>query len=214
MVGGDPESGGRQVHRSWGVHSAWSAACSPGVAAVLQVPSSLQGLLSLFEGCFTQPTLQTFSMLLVGMIGRVRDCTITGMLQAAGLAGSWHHSRAHDFFARRRWDPDELGLRLLDFLVVVLAKDGPLRFAVDDTLFGRCGRRVFGAHYLHDGAQPEGSGRRTRWGNCWVLVVLVVSLPCLGGRHVGLPGRCCFASLSPRMTITATGPPSRSWPER
>jgi hypothetical protein len=72
--------------------------------------------------CFTQPTFQTFSMLLVGMIGRIRDCTITGMLQACGLAGVWHHGRAHDFFARRRWNPDELGLRLLDFLVVVFAK--------------------------------------------------------------------------------------------
>lgn len=46
---------------------------------------------------------------------------------------------------------------------------------------------MFGSHYLHDGAQPEGSGRRTRWGNCWVVVVLVVELPCLGGRQVGLP---------------------------
>jgi len=120
---------------------------------VLQVPSSLQGLLSLFDGCFTQPTLQTFSMLLVGMIGRVRDCTVTGMLQAAGLAGVWHHSRAHDFFAARNWEPDELGVRLLDFLVTVFVKAGaPIRLAVDDTLFGRSGRKVWGAHYLHDGA--------------------------------------------------------------
>jgi DDE superfamily endonuclease len=127
-------------------------------------------------------------MLLVGFVGRVRDCTITGMLQAAGLAGEWHHSRGHDFFARARWDPDELGLRLLDFLVSVFVKpDAPIRLAVDDTLFGRSGRRVWGAHYLHDGAQPEGSGRRTRWGNCWVVVVLVVELPCLGGRPIGLP---------------------------
>lgn len=155
---------------------------------MLQVPSSLAGLLSLFEGCFTQPTLQTFSMLVVGMVGRVRDCTVTGMLQAAGLVGVWHHSRAHDFFARARWNPDEVGVALLDFLVTVFVKaDGPLRFAVDDTLFGRSGRRVFGAHYLHDGAQPEGSGQRTRWGNCWVVVVLVVELPCLSGRQVGLP---------------------------
>jgi hypothetical protein len=155
---------------------------------VLQVPSSLAGLLSLFQGCFTQPSLQTFSMLVVGTVGRVRDCTVTGMLQAAGLAGVWHHSRAHDFFARARWNPDEVGVALLDFLVTVFVKaDGPLRFAVDDTLFGRSGRRVFGAHYLHDGAQPEGSGQRTRWGNCWVVVVLVVELPCLGGRQVGLP---------------------------
>jgi hypothetical protein len=155
---------------------------------VYQVPSSLAGLLSLLRGCFTQPTFDTFSMLLVGMVGRVRDCTVTGMLQAAGLAGEWHHSRAHDFFARARWKPDDLGVALVEFLATVFVKPGgPLRFAVDDTLFGRSGRKVWGAHYLHDGAQPEGSGQRTRWGNCWVVVVLVVELPCLGGRVVGLP---------------------------
>jgi DDE superfamily endonuclease len=159
-----------------------------GVAAVLQVPNSLAGLLSLLAPCFTAPTYRTFCMLLVGFVGRVRDCTVTGMLQASGLAGVWHHSRAHDFFAYRRWEPDELGLRLLEFLVSVLVGTGaPIRLAVDDTLFGRSGRRVWGAHYLHDGAQPEGSGRRTRWGNCWVVVVLVVALPCAGGRTVGLP---------------------------
>jgi hypothetical protein len=154
----------------------------------LHVPGSLAGLLSLCRPAFTQPTFQTFSMLLVGFVGRIRDCTVTGMLQAAGLAGEWHHSRAHDFFARRRWDPDTLGVALLDFLVsMFVGPDAPIRLAVDDTLFGRSGRRVWGAHYLHDGAQPEGSGRRTRWGNCWVVVVLVVQLECLGGRPVGLP---------------------------
>lgn len=153
-----------------------------------QVPTSLAGLLSLLGPCFSQPTFQTFSMLLVGSVARVRECTVTGMLQAAGLAGVWHHSRAHDFFARRCWDPDELGVVLLDFLVSVFVKAGaPIRLAVDDTLFGRSGKRVWGAHYLHDGAQPEGSGQRTRWGNCWVVVVLVVQLDCLGGRPVGLP---------------------------
>lgn len=153
-----------------------------------QVPTSLAGLLSLLAGCFTQPTFQTFGMLVVGSVARARDCTVTGMLQGAGLAGVWHHSRAHDFFARRCWDPDELGMALLDFLVVTFLKAAaPLRLAVDDTLFGRSGKRVWGAHYLHDGAQPEGSGRRTRWGNCWVVVVLVVQLDCLGGRQVGLP---------------------------
>jgi hypothetical protein len=155
---------------------------------VCQVPTSLAGLLSLLAPCFTQPSFQTFSLLVVGFVGRIRGCTVTGMLQAAGLAGEWHHSRAHDFFARRRWDPDQLGLRLLDFLVsVFVAASAPIRLAVDDTLFGRSGRRVWGAHYLHDGAQPEGSGRRTRWGNCWVVVVLVVELQCLGGRPVALP---------------------------
>jgi hypothetical protein len=163
---------------------------------VYQVPSSLAGLLSLLRGCFTQPSFETFGMLLIGMVARVRDCTVTGMLQAAGLAGEWHHSRAHDFFARARWDPDQLGLALIEFLVAMFVKTGPIRLAADDTLFGRSGRKVFGAHYLHDGAQPEGSGQRTRWGNCWVVVVLVVELDCLGGRQVGLP--ILFGLLRPK----------------
>jgi hypothetical protein len=153
-------------------------------------------------------------MLMVGFVGRIRDCTVTGMLQAAGLAGEWHHSRAHDFFARARWEPDEVGLRLLDFLVSVFVKAGAsIRLAVDDTRwFGRSGRRVFGAHYLHDGAQPEGSGRRTRWGNCWVVVVLVVQLECLGGGPVGLP--ILFRLFRPKDDAHPDRPPSPSWHAR
>jgi len=133
------------------------------------------------------------------------------MLQAAGLAGVWHHSRTHDFFTRRRWEPDELGVRLLNFLIATFVKAGaPIRLAVDDTLFGRSGRRVFGAHCLHDGAQPEGSGRRTRWGNCWVVVVLVVELDCLGGRPVGLP--VLFWIFRPESDAHPGRPPSQSWP--
>jgi hypothetical protein len=51
-----------------------------------EVPTSLAGLLSLLAPCFTQPTFQTFCMLIVRFVGRIRDCTVTGMLQAAGLA--------------------------------------------------------------------------------------------------------------------------------
>jgi hypothetical protein len=153
----------------------------------LHVPGSLDGLLSLLRGCFSQPTFQTFRALVLGFVGRIGEHTITGMWQAARLAGRVHHSRAHDFFARRRWDPDRLGLALLEFMVVVLVKSGPITLAIDDTLFGRSGRRVWGAHYLHDGSQPAGQGHRTRWGNCLVVVGLVVALPCLGGRNVCLP---------------------------
>lgn len=156
-------------------------------------------------------------MLVVGFVGRVRDCTVTGMLQAAGLAGCWHHRRAHDFFARARWDPDQLGLRLADFLVTVFVRqDGPIRLAVDDTLFGRSGRKVFGAHYLHDGAQPEGSGRRTRWGNCWVVLVLVVQLDCLGaGRSACRSSSVCSAPKTTRaLSLTLSGLPSPNSPGR
>nr|MDQ2896189.1 transposase [Actinomycetota bacterium] len=104
---------------------------------------------------------------------------------------------------------DDLGLRLLDLLVHGLLKPGaPIRLALDDTLFGRSGRKVWGAHYLHDGAQPEGSGTRTRWGNCWVVVALVVELDCLGGRAVGLP--VLFRLFRPK---TLEHPERRSQPQ-
>jgi hypothetical protein len=175
----------------------------------LHVPGSLDRLLSLLEPCFSQPGFQTFRALVAGFIGRVGEHTITGMWQAARLAGRVHHSRAHDFFARRRWDPDELGVALLDFLVSVFVKrDAALHFAIDDTLFGRSGRKVWGAHYLHDGSQPLGVGKRTRWGNCWVTVGLIVELPCLGGRSVCLP--VLFRLFRPR---DESHPDRRSQPE-
>lgn len=154
----------------------------------LHVPASLDCLLSLLCGCFTQPTFQTFRALAVGFLSRVGERTVTGMLVAARLGGVWHHSRAHDFFARAAWCPDALGLRLVDFIVAVFCKPGaPLLVAVDDTLFGRSGRRVADCFYHHDGSQPAGQGKRTRWGNNWVVLGIVVELPFRPGRPVCLP---------------------------
>lgn len=39
------------------------------------------------------------------------------MLAGAGLAGVWHHSRAHRFFAYARWHPDTVGLAVLRLIV-------------------------------------------------------------------------------------------------
>jgi len=154
----------------------------------LHVPGSLDALLSLLAPCFTQPTFQTFRALVCGFVGRIGDHTVTGMLVAARLGGVWHHSRAHDFFARAVWCPDALGLRLVDFVASVFVSSGaPILLAVDDTLFGRSGRKVADCFFHHDGAQPAGSGRRTRWGNNWVVVGLVVELPFRAGRPVCLP---------------------------
>jgi DDE superfamily endonuclease len=154
----------------------------------LHVPASLDALLSLLRGAFTQPTFQTFRALVVGFVSRVGEHTVTGMLIGARLGGVWHHSRAHDFFARAAWCPDALGVRLVDFIVAVLCPAGaPILVAVDDTLFGRSGRKVADCFYHHDGSQPPGQGMRTRWGHNWVVLGIVVELPFRAGRPVCLP---------------------------
>jgi hypothetical protein len=147
---------------------------------------SLAALFSLFRGCFTRPAYETFCALCVGFIARVGEHTVTGMLLAARLERSWHHSRAHDFFSRRRWSADALGLVLLDFVAArFLAQGAALTLAVDDTVFARSGPKVFGAH-LHRKDSVRGAGRQVRYGNCWVVLGIVLRLP-VSDRAVFLP---------------------------
>jgi DDE superfamily endonuclease len=153
---------------------------------LLDVPSSLGGLLSLFRPCFTQPTFQTFCALSVGLLTRVRERTVTGMLLAAGLAGSWHHCRAHRFFSRARWSPDRLGMIALDLVVgQLVGAEEPIVVAIDDTLMRRSGPKVFGCCRMYDGGSVS-AGQITGVGNPWVVAGVVVRLSFLS-RPVCLP---------------------------
>lgn len=154
-----------------------------------EVPTSLAGLLSLFRGCFTQPSFQSFCVLSVGLLTRVQSRTVTGMLVASGLAGRWHHSRAHRFFSRARWSVERLGLIALGLVESRFVAVGePLVIAIDDTLLRRSGPKVFGRHLNYDGSSPAAvrASRRVAFGNSWVVAGAVIELPFLG-RPVCLP---------------------------
>jgi hypothetical protein len=64
------------------------------------------------------------------------------MLLGAGLSRAWPHDRAHYFFARARWEMDELGLAVARLAVLLVPVGAPLTVAVDDSLFRRAGRKV------------------------------------------------------------------------
>jgi len=131
----------------------------PGTTA----PRSLAGLLAEFRPCFTAPTFQTFIGLVVGLIAQTRRRTVCGMLTGAGLDQVWHHSRAHRLFTHARWSADALGLALADLIVARLLPAGAaLTIAVDDTLFKRSGKKVFGAAWHHDGAAKGRQTHRVR----------------------------------------------------
>src|SRR6266508_3929886 len=163
------------------------AACRPiGEALMpLTVPPSLLIVVEVLRPCFTAPWFATMSSLVTGALSASGPRTVTGMWQAAGLAGQAHWSRAHRFFARAVWDPDRVGLALARAVVASLAPDGAaVTVAVDDTLFHRYGRKVHGAKYQHDGSAKgrDGIGR----GNCFVIVGVVAAVPFLA-RQVCLP---------------------------
>ena len=148
------------------------------------IPASLAGLLVLFRSCFTAPTYQTFTGLVTGFLAQTRRRTVCGMLLGAGLERLWHHARAHRFFAGARWCADAVGLVLADLVVTLLPEGAPVTVVVDDTLFKRSGKKVFGAAWHHDGAAkgPKPIG----YGNCWVVAGIVVDLP-FCSRPVCLP---------------------------
>src|SRR6266511_2279404 len=149
------------------------------------VPPSLLIVLQVLRPCFTAPSFVTLAALVTGALSGAGRRTVTGMWQAAGLAGRVHWSRAHRFFARAVWDLDQVGLALARAVVARLVPDGgAVTVAVDDTLFHRDGKKVHGARYPHDGSAKgrDGIGR----GNCLVIVGIVVAVPFLA-RQVCLP---------------------------
>ncbi len=149
------------------------------------VPPSLLIVLQVLRPCFTAPSFVTLAALVTGALSGAGRRTVTGMWQAAGLAGRVHWSRAHRFFARAVWDLDQVGLALARAVVARLVPDGgAVTVAVDDTLFHRYGKKVHGARYQHDGSAKgrDGIGR----GNCFVIVGIVVAVPFLA-RQVCLP---------------------------
>jgi hypothetical protein len=131
----------------------------------------LEGLAPVFA---RRSTHRLFMALACGLILADRG-TVTGMAAAAGIGRQWR--RACWFFAAAKWDPDALGLAVARVIVKHLLRDGdPVIVAVDGTFFRRWGRRVAEARWAYDGAAQ--GGKKIAFGNTWVILALVVRLPC------------------------------------
>ncbi len=169
------------------------------------VPRSLAELLAAFRPCFTAPTFRVFQAMVTGLVAQPGLRTVTGMLVGARLAGVWHHARAHRFFSAARWSADQLGLLLLEVLVArLLDPDAPIRLVVDDSLFKRAGRKIFGAGWRYD---ATATGRkRVAWGNTWVVVGVLVEL-----RFVPT-GRCACPRSPACGSPASPAAASSTWP--
>jgi DDE superfamily endonuclease len=168
----------------------------------LPVPASLASLLAVFGPLFTAPSFRTFCGLACGFLAQTGKRTVCGMLAGAGLARAWPHDRAHWFFARARWNPDDLGLAVARLVVALLVPAGePVVVAIDDTLFRRRGKKVWAASWFHDGSAPGPA--KTGYGNNWVIAAVVVRLPAVR-RPVAIP-------VLAKLVIKDTRSASRLW---
>jgi hypothetical protein len=90
----------------------------------------------------TTPSFASFVTLLTGWVFARRH-TVTGMILAAGAAGTKHPSAFHRFFAAAQWSLDELGLAVFG-LIQPWRVPGVILVVLDDTLARKCGKKVFG----------------------------------------------------------------------
>ncbi len=170
--------------------------------STLPVPGSLMSVLAAFTSLFTAPSFRTFTMLACGFLAQTGKRTVCGMLTGTALSDSWSHDRAHWFFSRARWNPDELGLAVAKLVVELMVPCGePVTVAIDDTLFRRRGKKVWAASWFHDGS-AQGPAK-TGYGNNWVIAALVVRLPVIS-RPVAVP-------VLAKLVIKNTSSASRLW---
>lgn len=85
-------------------------------------PDSVASLLRRFRACFSVRGFEVFTAMFTGFVLRPVQRTVCGMLTGAGLAGVWHHSRAHRFFADTRWNAAQVGLSLARLVLQVLTE--------------------------------------------------------------------------------------------
>jgi len=170
--------------------------------AALPVPASLITLLAVFSSLFTAPSFRTFTMLACGFLAQSGKRTVCGMLTGAGLSRIWPHDRAHYFFSRARWNPDDLGIAAANLVIALLVPDGePVEVLIDDTLFRRRGKKVWAASWFHDGS-AQGPAK-TGYGNNWVVLAVRVRLPMVS-RPVAVP-------VMAKLVIKGTASASRLW---
>jgi len=170
--------------------------------AVLPVPASLMTLLAVFSPLFTAPSFRAFTALACGFLAQSGKRTVCGMLTGAGLSRLWPHDRAHYFFSRARWKPDDLGIAVARLVIALLVPDGePVEVLIDDTLLRRRGKKVWAASWFHDGS-AQGPAK-TGFGNNWVVLAVRVRLPAVS-RPVAVP-------VMAKLVIKGTMSASRLW---
>lgn len=131
------------------------------------------------------PVFRCFLIVLTGWLFAPRR-TLTGTLVAAGVAGQRHHAAFHRVFAAARWSLDHVGLIVFDLLKTLLP-EGTVQLSLDDTEAHKRGLKVYGVGMHHDAQLSTRKKPVLTWGHSWVLLAVIVRLPCCPTRVFSLP---------------------------
>ncbi len=139
--------------------------------------ASLLGILDVMRPAFTKPGFQNGLVVLVGWVLTSGPHAVTQALVVTDVARRRHWEAFHRFFSRGSWDPDHVGLLILEHLVVLFGITGPLSVVIDDTLAPKKGAYVFGLGCHIDPVRSTKAHRVFCFGHVWVTLSVVVRVP-------------------------------------
>ena len=143
----------------------------------MELIESFCTLLQHFAPVFTDPTFQTFVIIVTGWILSHAIATSPRSSSPAATSGDGHWSRFHRFFSHAAWDLDTFSMRLAKLVVTILAPGATILWAVDDTLCRKRGLTLYGAGMHYDPLISSRAKALVSWGHDWVVLCLIVVNP-------------------------------------
>jgi hypothetical protein len=139
--------------------------------------ASLLQILDVMRPAFTKPGFQNALVVLVGWVLTSGPHAVTQALVVTDVARRRHWEAFHRFFSRGSWDPDHVGMLILDQLVIAFGITEPLSVVIDDTLAPKKGAHVFGLGCHIDPVRSTKAFRVLCFGHVWVTLAVVVRVP-------------------------------------
>lgn len=148
-----------------------------------QLIPSLEVLLDGLGPAFRLEVHQMFCLMVAAWIVCLGRRTISRVWETTGQADQRNHASAYPLFSQAAWNWDEVCRLLMVRLLASMVPGSRVWLVVDDTLCHKRGAKVaFGGIFL-DAVLSSKRHKVFRFGNNWVLLGVVVELPCRPNRY-------------------------------
>ena len=141
------------------------------------LPAGFARLILPFAGLFSKRVFQSVQVLLAGAILAPGKRTVTAVLRIMGLSQEPHFQTYHRVLNRAAWSSLAASRILLQLLVRAFAPEGPLVFALDDTIERRWGARIAARGIYRDPVRSSHSHFVKVSGLRWLCMMLLVPIP-------------------------------------
>ncbi len=144
---------------------------------MLNLPSSIITIMSLFSPLFSQRVFQNTLYLMAGHILNRSSRTVTNCLRMLGLKNEKRYSKYHDIFRSAKWSSKEAAGILLIAIIKEWLPHQVLQINIDTTLERRRGPKIFGIGSHRDAVYSTQKRKVTATGHNWLVAAVVIQFP-------------------------------------